>query len=497
MIIDGLEITGVTSDSRRVKKGYAFVAIRGEKVDGNHYIDDAINNGAIVIFSELELQLVNVKCIKVIDARKKLAELCNQFYQYPAEKLKVIGVTGTNGKTTTTNIIYEVLKAKGISVGLIGTLNIKIKDMVFKTNLTTPISEDIYRYLALMVEEQVEVVVMEVSSHGLKTDRVHQIKFDIAIHTNIEKDHLNFHKTFDNYVKSKKKLFDGLGKGKMAIINFDDANSLKLLEGNQHIMVLTYGLNKRCTITASSIDFNTNKSFIYCLQRGITTLTGLEIDPFEYPITINLIGGHNVYNALAAITSCLLLDVPINDIAKSIKNFKSLPRRMEIIYQEDFTVIDDFCHNPASYRAVLESIQGIQYKNLYIINGIRGNRGVEVNKENAQVLTQWAEILKVKELYITSSRDYVGINDDVSYLERDAFLEVLNKSELPYQYEERLEDAIVKTIMKLTKNDLVLLLGSQGMDRAKRIFLEKIDEQQWINPIYYNNREVDPLSHKQ
>ncbi|WP_051569198.1 Mur ligase family protein [Alkaliphilus transvaalensis] len=481
MKIEGIEIAGVTSDSRRVKNGYAFVAIKGQEVDGNNFVKDVIKNGAVVIFTEENLELEEVKVIQVEDARKKLAELCNEFYQYPSEKLKIVGVTGTNGKTTTSNLIYEVLRENGISAGLIGTLNIKVNDKVYETNLTTPIAEDIYRYLALMVEEKVEVVVMEVSSHGLKSQRVHKIKFDIAIHTNIEKDHLNYHKTFEDYLQSKKKLFSELDSGKMAIINFDDMSSLRLLEGNQHITVITYGLNKRCTITASSIDFDKNITFTYCMQRGATTLSGVEIDPFEFPIQLNLLGDHNVYNSLAAITCCLLLDVPITGIAKTLKKFKSLSRRMEIIYQGDFTVIDDFCHNPASYQAVLESVQRMQYRNLYIVNGIRGNRGIEVNRDNAEVLKQWAEILRVKELYITACKDYASRNDTVTEAERDIYLDIFKNSEISYQFEERLTEALTKMIKQLKYNDLVLLLGSQVMDKGKKLFLQMIRETLGLN----------------
>ncbi|MBM7615909.1 Mur ligase family protein [Alkaliphilus hydrothermalis] len=483
MIIDGLRIKGVTCDSRKVKEGYAFVAITGEKQDGNKYIEDAINNGAIIIYTERKMKLEKVKVVQVEDARIKLAELCNQFYQYPAEKLKVIGVTGTNGKTTTTHLIYETLKKAGVSVGIIGTLNIRINDIIYETNLTTPIAEDVCRYLAMMVEQNVEVVVMEVSSHGLKNHRVHGIKFDVAIHTNIEKDHMNFHKTFDDYLKTKKKLFDQLAPGKMAIINFDDVNSLRLLEDNDHIMVITYGLNTKSTITASSIDCDCNISFNYCMQRGITTLSGVELDPFEYPVDVKLLGKHNVYNSLAAITCCLMLDVSIDDIAKALEDFKSLARRMEVIYQKEYTVIDDFCHNPASYQAVLESIQSMQYKNLYIINAIRGNRGEEVNKDNAEVLAQWAALLKAKELCITASRDYCGRADNVSNTERDAFLDVINDLGISYRYEEKLEDSIAKTIKQLEKNDLILLLGSQGMDKAKELFLKMMKDPEIFSSI--------------
>ncbi|SCY96597.1 Mur ligase family protein [Alkaliphilus peptidifermentans] len=476
MIIDGIKLSGITSNSKKVREGYGFVALRGEKCDGNAYIDEAIRNGAAIVFTETDIENKEIPVKKVQDARKTLANLCNEFYNYPSEKLKIIGVTGTNGKTTTTNMIYEIIRGNGISVGLIGTLYIKINDRTYESDYTTPLAEDMYAYMSKMVEENVEVLVMEVSSHGLKTERVHGIQYDIAIHTNIERDHINFHKTFEDYIQSKKKLFDNLREGKIGIINIDDGHGLRLLEGNDNIVIVTYGLNTKATITASSLDSDQMMSFNYCLQRGITSLSGVEIEAFEYPITLPLVGKHNIYNALAAITSGLLMDIPIASIAKQVKNFNPIPRRMEIIYDKGYRIIDDFCHNPSSYEAVLETIQSMEYKNLYIVNAIRGSRGIDINKENAEVLRQWAEILKIKTLYITASRDTCGPLDEVTADERDAFIKTFSDSQIPIQYEERLQDAINKALKNLREKDMLLLLGAQGMDKGKPISLSFIEK---------------------
>lgn len=467
MKLEGIEIKGVTCDSRRVKEGFIFVAIEGEKLDGNSYIEVAVKRGAKIVFTERDI--VRNDCIikKTCNCRKKLAELCNEFYGYPSEKLIVVGVTGTNGKTTTTHLIHEILLRNGIATGLIGTLKIKLNEIEHKPRLTTPIAEDIYYYLNKMVRNNIKVVVMEVSSHGLKNHRVHGIQFDIAIHTNIDRDHINFHKTVEDYILSKKSLFDNLSPGKLALMNVDDQNFMKLLERNSHIVVITYGLNEKASVTASSIDTEAASNFTFCLQRGLTTVSGADVEPFEFPLHLNLYGTHNVYNALAAVTCCLLLDIPIQSIAKVISNTKAVPRRMELVYQKDFLIIDDFSHNPASYEAVLKSIQGLAYKNLYILNAIRGNRGIEINVENAESLRQWTQILSIKGLVITASTDFVGPDDRVSLKERDAFLEVLYRFKIPYQYEERLSDALEKTLNILEKGDLLLLLGAQGMDAGK------------------------------
>lgn len=485
MIVDGIEIQGVTSNSKKVKEGYAFVAIKGEKFNGNLYIQEAINNGAVVVYTEEDLKDNSFPIIKVDDARKTLASLCNSFYNYPSNKLTIIGVTGTNGKTTTTQLIFRMLRDYGISAAMIGSLDININEETYKCQFTTPIAEEIYYYLNEMVKKGVRVLVMEVSSHGLKNKRVHGIEFDIAIHTNVDRDHMNFHKTIDNYIKSKKMLFDSLSKGKYAIINFDDENGLKLLEGNNNIYVVSYGLNPKSTITASSIDYYSVTSLNYCLQRGITTISGLEIDPFEYPILLPLIGKHNVYNGLAAITCGLLLDIPISSIADTLKNSRAITRRMETIFNKEFKIIDDFSHNPASYEAALASVQTLEYNNLYIVNAIRGNRGIDINKENAEILRQWSDILGVKKLILTSSAEGCAPKDKVSDEERRTYEDIFSEGNVPYHFEETLQGAIEKAFNYLEEDDLLLLLGAQGMDLGRNICDVMIERRNHGVEIYF------------
>lgn len=483
MIIDNIGIKGVTCDSRKIKRGYAFVAIKGEEKDGNDFIDEAIGKGASIIFTENDIVRENVLIKKVENARQTLGNLCNAFYDYPSEKLKIIGVTGTNGKTTTTHLIYHMLKSYGISTGLIGTLNIKINDKEYKTKLTTPDAEVIYAYLNKMVEEKVEAVVMEVSSHGLKNDRVWGIKYDIAVHTNIERDHMNFHKTLEDYIASKKKLFDYLPQGKVAVINLDDNHGIRLLDNNNHILVVTYGLSAKSTITASSIDTDFTTSFTFCLQRGLTTMAGVDIEAFEYPININLLGKHNIYNTLAAVTCGLIMDVPIDHMAKSIKSFTGVPRRMEIIYKGEYTIIDDFSHNPASYESVFESVQSMQYRNLYIVNAIRGSRGIDINYEIAEILKQWHPILKIKDMIITASSDYTESKDAVNKKERDIFIEVLSRNNISFKYQDKLRDSIKKAISMLEKGDLLMLLGAQGMDHGAEVCMNIIKSNDYYEKI--------------
>lgn len=354
MRIDGVNITGITCDSSKVKKGFAFVAIKGTEKDGNHYINDAIKRGANIIYTETDVNSDLVPVIKVQNSRKKLAELLNMYYDYPSKKLILIGITGTNGKTTTSYILEHILTNAGLKTGVIGTLGIKFGKRHIPTHLTTPEPEILFYQLNEMVKEEVKVAILEVSSHGLKLDRVYGLDFDIAIHTNIGYDHINFHKTKTDYTKSKKILFDSLKKNGVSIINIDDKEGLKLLEGNTTTLAISYGLNPKSSITASSLRIQDGISFNLCIQRGLTSLNSLEIEPMEVLISMNIIGRHNIYNSLAAICGALCIGVHPHMIAKFLSNFTGIDRRLSIIHNKDYLIIDDFCHNPQGYEVILK-----------------------------------------------------------------------------------------------------------------------------------------------
>lgn len=473
MQTDGVKITGITCDSRKVKVGYAFVAIKGDKLDGNDYIDMAIENGAVIVYTEKDIKSKSVPVVKVKNSRIKLAQLLNEFYDFPSEKIKIIGITGTNGKTTTTYLIEEILRAGNYKTGVIGTLGVKIEDNYIPSDLTTPDPERLFHILNKMEKKKIEVVIMEVSSHGLKFDRTYGIEFDVAIHTNIAKDHLDFHKSHQDYIETKKKLFDSLSRNKIAILNIDDGNATKLVKDNEKALIITYGLNNKATVTASSLEVNNATCFTLCIQRGLTTLYGEEIEPFEFPIVLNLIGTHNVYNTLAAITTAIYFGMELEDIRRVLMNFHGVNRRLEKIYDKDFLVIDDFSHNPASYEAVFQTIQSMEYRNVIIVNAIRGNRGKNVNEDNAKVMANWYGILGVKKIILSLSNDIVSEKDKVSSQEIIVYRKIFNDFDIEFQFEDTLKTAINKSLEKVKKGDIILLLGAQGMEKGKEI-LENI-----------------------
>jgi UDP-N-acetylmuramoyl-L-alanyl-D-glutamate--2,6-diaminopimelate ligase len=272
-----------------------------------------------------------------------------------------------------------------------------------------------------------------------------------------------------------------LPPGAAAIINTDDPHGLELVRDNPKLLILTYGLGAKASITASSIDVNSlGTSYTYCLQRSFTSVMGNDVEPQEIPINLTVPGKHNIYNSLAAATVGLLYGIEPKMVQAALKSFKGVWRRMQVIYQEDFTVIDDFSHNPGSYEAAFETVQTMDYNNLYIVNAIRGGRGEEINRINASVISSWANLLDVKEVLVTSSEDAVKESDRVTDGERDTFMSELKKAGVKARHYDLLGQAVEEAINKAGKGDLVLLMGAQGMNRGQDVFRDKMDDRSRI-----------------
>lgn len=464
----GLIFNGVTSDSRKVKDGYIFVAIKGEEKDGNDYIKDAEKNGATLIISEKNVE-TNNSHLQVKDARIALAKMNKLFYSLLKNEIKVIGVTGTNGKTTTTHMIEAIFNQADRGIALMGGQGFKMGTNSKKSMLTTPSSEEINEYLYNANQRGIKWAVMEVSSHGLKQRRVEGIDFDTAIFTNISSDHLDYHKSFEDYFNSKKIMFQGLKSNSRAIINGDDTWSLKMLEGLQNIYIITYGLKSKSTITASSIDITQGIKFNYCLQRSLDSYKQNKIDVQEFPIEINLLGYHNIYNALAAITTALIYEIPVDSIQKALKKFKPVSRRLEYSFISPYYVLDDYAHNPSSFEAAFQALQSIDYKNVHVLVGIRGNRGIKINQQNAEIIGNWCSLLEINDLYVTEYKESLDERSRVNPKEREIFLNTLIKKNISFKFSQTIEESIKQILLKAESKDLIMLLGGHGMDIGKEI----------------------------
>ena len=377
------EIAGIAYDSREVKEGYIFVAISGFETDGHQYIADAVNNGAQAVIVEKEVDELEIPVIEVEDSRKALAQVSAKFYDYPAQKLTVVGVTGTNGKTTTTYLIEGILNNLGLETGLVGTIKNKVGHKEQSASRTTPESLDLQRMFAEMLADGVTHVVMEASSHALALDRVLAIDFDRKVFTNLSRDHLDFHENFEQYLAAKLKLFTS--NDKPSIINVDDARADKIcneIEGE----AITYAIEEEADYRADNISV-TAKGVQYDL---LTRESSLEID-------LNLTGRFNVYNSLAAISTVASLDFSLAEIKTGLEKISGVPGRFELIDQgQDYGVIVDYAHTPDGMENVLHTAHECSTGDVIVVFGCGGDRDrkkrpmmgqLGVNKADLAVVT--------------------------------------------------------------------------------------------------------------
>ena len=350
-----LSITGLSIDSRVVKPGELFVAMQGSSFDGHDYIPMAIDKGAAVVAGQRDLNDLSVPYIRVEDPRQSLTYLAAAFYDWPARKLTVIGVTGTDGKTTTCNLIYQILLAAGLKAGMISTVNAVIGDEILDTgfHVTTPDAHDVQRYLAKMVSAGLTHVVLETTSHGWSQHRVDACEFDIGVITNITHEHFDEHGSYENYRAAKARLFSSLentvpkpwGNPRLAILNRDD-RSFDFLNAFVKVDKVNYSLITEADVQAVDIGYG---------PKGMRFV--VKSPKFHVDVMVNLVGRYNVSNCLAALCATVVgLDIEPDVAAKGIVNLPGIPGRMEMINMgQEFTAIVDFAHTPNALEVTLKT----------------------------------------------------------------------------------------------------------------------------------------------
>ncbi len=332
------EIEGVAYHSNQVKKGFLFAAIRGVEVDGHRFIGEAIERGAEAVVSEEEQGVSNRTMILVPNSRQALAKISSNFYGDPSSRIRLIGITGTNGKTTTTYLLESIFKKAGYTAGVIGTINYRFAQKTTPAPNTTPESLDLQKILWEMHKEGTSHVIMEVSSHGLDLERVFGCQFDGVVFTNFTSDHLDYHKTLEQYFESKKKLFsDYLMKSRkerrFAVTNYDDPKGKEIVEGID-LPIIRYGVNPSCDITADQV-----VSSFDGLSSRIRTPRG------DFSSHSKLIGNFNLYNILAAVAVGVGMDVPLEAIREGLEGCEGVSGRFEKVEnRRGIHVIVDYAH---------------------------------------------------------------------------------------------------------------------------------------------------------
>lgn len=393
--VPDLVINGITADSRQVIPGNLFVAVKGGSFNGHDYILDAVAKGAAAVVGTEPDPTVQVPYILVADSQQALPHLAAAFYGFPARKLTVIGVTGTDGKTTTTNLIYQILLAAGIKAGMVSTVNAVIGQQVVDTgfHVTTPDALDIQKYLAEMVAAGLTHVVLEATSHGLSQYRVDACEFDLAVVTNITHEHLDYHATYENYRAAKGRLFTMLGQtvhkqrgnDRVAVLNVDDSAYgflSDLTNKLPQVRMISYGVAKKTDVFAELIS---------------STAAGLEFNAvsskYRFSVRSHLTGLYNISNCLAAIAVTVDgMEIAWEYAQKGIANLPGIPGRMERIdLGQDFTAIVDFAHTPNALQVSLEAARQITHGRVIAVFGSAGLRDRAKRRMMAETAIQFAD----------------------------------------------------------------------------------------------------------
>ena len=361
--IKDIDITSIAYDSRRVTKDGVFVCIKGYETDGHSFAQMAADKGAAVIVAEDEID-VDVPVIYVKNSRRAVAELACTFYGNPSKKLSLVGITGTNGKTTTTYMIKSILEAAGKEVGIIGTNQNIIGDKLLLTKSTTPTTPnalELQQLFAELVHFGADYAVMEVSSHALELDRVHGCEFDVGVFTNLTQDHLDFHKTMENYLNAKSKLFRLSKKG---VVNYDDEGGRAIVQKDECPSMLKIGLGDGCDLKAENIRITARDSQFDMIYKGAT-----------YPVTVAVPGKFNVYNALCAAGATLELGIDIETVIKGLKSATGVVGRVEVVPTDtDYTVIIDYAHTPDGLMNIIKCVKGFAEGRVITLFGCGGDR---------------------------------------------------------------------------------------------------------------------------
>lgn len=385
-------VTGIVHDSRRVTAGNVFVALIGSSVDGHLYIPDAIQRGAAAVVGSKEITGLSVPYVQVSDSRLAVAHLAAAFYNYPARRMTVTGVTGTDGKTTTSALIYQILLEARIWAGMISTVNAVIGDEVLDTgyHVTTPEAPEVQRFLRRMTDAGLTHVVLEATSHGLAQHRVTACEFDIAVVTNITHEHLDYHGTFEAYRAAKAMLFQALGTTaekpggveRLSVLNRDDS-SYDYLKSITPVRIVSYGLHPAADVTAVDVHHAPDGLQFTVVGPG-----------FRSAVSSQLIGAFNVSNILAAMTVAVVgLGIDAQTAARGVAALNAIPGRMESIAMgQDFLAVVDFAHTPNALRNALSTARGMTQGRVIAVFGSAGLRDRLKRRMMAEVAHELADV---------------------------------------------------------------------------------------------------------
>ena len=457
---DQLEIAGVQYDSRQVTAGDLFVAVSGFQTDGHKYIEKAAQSGAVCTVCERKPE-TDIPYVLVPDARAALAVLGANWYGHPADSMCMIGITGTNGKTTSTYLLKHILeKTVGAKVGLIGTIQNMIGERVLHTERTTPESIELQKLFAEMKEAGCTHVIMEVSSHALVLHRADQIRFAVGVFTNLTEDHLDFHKTMDAYCEAKAMLFTRCETG---VVNVDDLYAAKIMQNASCRLLTMSAQGKPASLAAEKIDLHADRVEFDAVYDGA-----------RCPMTLGIPGIFSVYNALGVVGASLALGVPLDKIAGALRTAKSVKGRVEVVPTpgKDYTVIIDYSHTPDSLENILRAVRGFCRGRILAVFGCGGDRDPFKRPVMGKIASELADVSIV-------TSDNPRTEDPYKILRQ--ILAGMQETEKPYEVIESRVSAIGRAMELAQKDDVIVLCG-KGHETYQEIGHEKrhLDEREVV-----------------
>jgi UDP-N-acetylmuramoyl-L-alanyl-D-glutamate--2,6-diaminopimelate ligase len=442
------EIRGLAYSSLQVQPGDLFAALRGGKTDGLRFVDDAQGRGAAAVLAEVPRpQGQKAAWVKALDAREALALAAANFYDHPSMKLKIVGITGTKGKTTVTYLLESILVKAGLTPGVIGTVNYRWADKLIPAARTTPEAPDVQRMLAEMLAGGVSHCLIEVSSHALDLKRVWGVHFDIAAFLNLSPEHLDFHESIEDYFEAKKKLFFLNAKKRTAVVNLDDSWGKRLIN-ELPLKTVTFGLEPAAIVRAGNIRLSEN---------------GIKAD-VDYPggqikVCSRLMGRHNLYNILAAVAAGLALNIPAATVKEGISELKGIPGRLEKIENSlGFQVYIDYAHTEEAMRSLLVTVRELKPDRIILVFGAGGDRDKGKRPNMGKVAAALADLT-----FLTSdnprSEDPLAIIADIE----KGLVEGQAKE---YRIVPDRREAIAQALTAARKGDCVLVAG-KGHERTQ------------------------------
>ncbi|MHB9154696.1 MAG: UDP-N-acetylmuramoyl-L-alanyl-D-glutamate--2,6-diaminopimelate ligase [Endomicrobiales bacterium] len=440
------EIKGIDYDSRRVKDGYLFVALPGHNVDGKSFVPAAAAAGAAAVVTGEYLATCPVTQIVVPDPLVAMARLSAEFYGHPDRRMLLVGITGTNGKTTITYLLESIFEKVKLSTGVVGTVNYRYGKKQYPAPNTTPQSADLYRFFHDMVKEHRKVAIMEVSSHALALGRVEGLEYDIGVFTNLTRDHLDFHGTMEDYFQAKSKLFSRLEPGekkypKSAIINLDDPAGKKLAGMVSKATVVTYGLSERAAVRAENIRSSARGTeFILMTPAG------------HKKVHLPHLGQHNVYNALASAGAALCAGISLEGIVEGLESAPMVPGRLEKVETgQNYTVVVDYAHTDDALKNVITALKELKPGRLITVFGCGGDRDRSKRPLMGEIATALSDFV-----FVTSDNPR---SEEPQRIALDIEVGIRRQHRNNYQVILDREQAIAAAVSMAQKGDIILVAG--------------------------------------